>query len=547
MRGDEVTKSSVTLKWRPPKDDGGSEITHYAVEKQDLETGRWLPAGESVSPYMRVDNLAEGHDYKFRVVAVNKQGESLPLTTSESITVKDPYTRPDKPGQPVATDWDKDHVDLEWTAPKRDGGAPIDKYIIEKRPKHGSWEKAAEVPGNQTKGTAPNLTEGEEYEFRIIAVNKGGPSEPSECSLPVIAKPRFQAPTFNKSLLEDLVVKAGNRIAWDLPIEASPKPKAQWVCNGKEIQASERVDMYVSTSKCTFEIPFSARTDTGTYTLTLTNNLGSFSASAQVLVIDKPSPPQPPLEISRITKEGCRASWKVPLDDGGSPILHYVVEKMDVSRGIWSDAGMSTITHHDITRLVHRKEYYVRVKAVNAVGESLPLELPRSFIAKNESDEPDAPGKPNVVDWDKNHVDLEWAAPKNDGGSPITGYIIQKKEKGSPYWNQAATVPAGKTNARVPDLIEGQEYEFRVIATNNAGNSEPSEPSDMVLCKARYCMLFFTLIPKIILIASFLQWHQRLKHLLMTFVSRLVLSCTLTLTSLVNQHLKSHGHLIINH
>lgn len=48
------------------------------------------------------------------------------------------------------------------------------------------------MPGNQTNGTVPNLTEGEEYEFRVIAVNKGGPGEPSDASRPVIAKPRFR-------------------------------------------------------------------------------------------------------------------------------------------------------------------------------------------------------------------------------------------------------------------------------------------------------------------------------------------------------------------
>ena len=36
-----------------------------------------------------------------------------------------------------ATDWDRDHVDLEWSAPKQDGGSPISKYIIEKKPKYG--------------------------------------------------------------------------------------------------------------------------------------------------------------------------------------------------------------------------------------------------------------------------------------------------------------------------------------------------------------------------------------------------------------------------
>lgn len=102
------------------------------------------------------------------------------------------------------------------------------------------------------------------------------------------------------------------------------------------------------------------------------------------------------------------------------------------------------------------------------------------------SDEPDAPGKPQITDWDKDHVDLQWPVPKNDGGSPITGYIVQKKEKGSPYWVNAVHVPAGQNSTTVPDLTEGQDYEFRVIAVNAAGQSEPSEPSDLVTAKPRY-------------------------------------------------------------
>ncbi|ERL85176.1 hypothetical protein D910_02598 [Dendroctonus ponderosae] len=486
LSADNVTKNSLNLHWRPPKDDGGSEISHYQVEKLDTENMRWVPVGDSVGTSMRVPNLTEGHDYQFRVRAVNKQGESAPLTTTESITAKDPFTKPDRPGAPKPTDWDKDHVDLEWTPPRKDGGAPITEYIIEKRPKHGTWEEAARVPGNATKGTVPNLTEGEEYEFRIIAVNKGGHSEPSEASIPVIAKPRFLAPSFNKSLLEDITVKVGQRFGWTIPIEAAPKPTAKWSVNGKDISVDDRVDFAVFNNKLSFDVTSALRTDTGRYTLTLSNEVGSFTASAQVTVLDRPSPPQPPLDVGSVTKESARISWKPPLDNGGSPILHYIVEKMDVSRGTWSDAGMATITSHDITRLIHKKEYFFRVKAVNAVGESEPLETPRSIIAKNEFDEPTAPGKPAVTDWDKDHVDLEWTPPKSDGGSPITGYIVQKKEKGSPYWTNAVHVPAKSNTCTVPDLTEGQDYEFRVIATNTAGQSEPSEPSDVVTAKARF-------------------------------------------------------------
>lgn len=52
--------------------------------------------------------------------------------------------------------------------------------------------------------------------------------------------------------------------------------------------------------------------------------------------------------------------------------------------------------------------------------------------------------------------------------------------------------------ATVPDLVEGQEYEFRVIAKNTAGQSEPSEPSDMVTAKARYRKLNNVTKPRIL-------------------------------------------------
>ena len=44
-------------------------------------------------------------------------------------------------------------------------------------------------------------------------------------------------------------------------------------------------------------------------------------------------------------------------------------------------------------------------------------------------DPPAAPGKPEIVDYDKNYVSLKWTAPKNDGGSPVKNYIIEKKPK----------------------------------------------------------------------------------------------------------------------
>ena len=40
-----------------------------------------------------------------------------------------------------------------------------------------------------------------------------------------------------------------------------------------------------------------------------------------------------------------------------------------------------------------------------------------------------APGKPEVLDYDKDYVSLKWTPPKNDGGSPVKSYVIEKKQK----------------------------------------------------------------------------------------------------------------------
>jgi hypothetical protein len=42
---------------------------------------------------------------------------------------------PGAPGRPEITDYDNKSVDLKFTAPTSDGGAPLIKYIIQKKDK----------------------------------------------------------------------------------------------------------------------------------------------------------------------------------------------------------------------------------------------------------------------------------------------------------------------------------------------------------------------------------------------------------------------------
>ena len=83
-----------------------------------------------------------------------------------------------------------------------------------------------------------------------------------------------------------------------------------------------------------------------------------------------------------ITSSSCDLDWGASPDDGGSPITHYLVEKCDMSRGSWVEAEITTDLKCTVRSLTHRKTYLMRVKAVNAVGESEPTTLDKSFVAQ---------------------------------------------------------------------------------------------------------------------------------------------------------------------
>lgn len=98
---------------------------------------------------------------------------------------------------------------------------------------------------------------------------------------------------------------------------------------------------------------------------------------------DRPLPPEGPLDVSEVTRESVVLSWKPPKDDGGCPIKHYLVEKMDASRATWMEAGEATGLSFKVTRLIHHKKYQFRVIAVNEIGDSDPLETTDGVTAKD--------------------------------------------------------------------------------------------------------------------------------------------------------------------
>ena len=107
-------------------------------------------------------------------------------------------------------------------------------------------------------------------------------------------------------------------------------------------------------------------------------------------------------------------------------------------------------------------------------------------------DVPDKPEGPvEFSNITKDSVTLSWQPPTKDGGLPLTGYVIEQRDKRRTQWVKAGTVDKDTTSFTAAKLLEDNEYVFRVLAVNAEGESEPLESKDVAKPTQPLCKLHF--------------------------------------------------------
>uniref|UniRef100_A0A8C7EYV2 Immunoglobulin like and fibronectin type III domain containing 1, tandem duplicate 2 n=1 Tax=Oncorhynchus kisutch TaxID=8019 RepID=A0A8C7EYV2_ONCKI len=296
-------------------------------------------------------------------------------------------------------------------------------------------------------------------------------------------------PTFNMDSLREfskpVIVRACETAEWKLAFSGGDPMKIKWIKEDEELLEGLNVKIEQTDIKAGLCITDCQRRNCGEIKINIKNDYGTLEATSRLIVLDKPTPPQRPVEIVETSLTAIEFKWKPPKDDGGCPVKHYILERQQVGGSkTWTNVGElpnDPLKYRD-TNVKPGKRYCYHIRAKNEEGVSNALET--EDIQAGILCYPGPPSAPKVVSAFKDCINLVWSPPINTGGTETWGYNLERRKKGSNFWSPAnLDGPIKDTTFALKDVTEGAAYEFRVSAINISGVGEPSPPSVIVFAR----------------------------------------------------------------
>ncbi|XP_070759355.1 immunoglobulin-like and fibronectin type III domain-containing protein 1 [Enoplosus armatus] len=373
----ESTSSIIEIKWNPPKDDGGSAVTNYIIERLQAGQSLWTKLGDvsADKTSFRDRNVTHGKKYSYRIYAENPEGLSDTLETADSI-MAGIMILSGPPGAPKVVSASKTCINLTWTPPENDRGVPIIGYQVEKRKKDtNQWIalNALNEPIEDVNYAVKDITEGAEYEFRVSAINESGSGDPSPPSEMVCAKNPNMRPCF-KDPEDFIVVRAGNSARVKICYEAEPPPQITWLKDDEPI--SPWINVINTEGMSQLVIPSSKRSDSAIYTIKAKNSVGEASFDIEVRVTDEPKTPGP-VELEQTVHGKVVVSWAPSPDQELDDRLCYMVSQHDSNNRVWKTVADRLFTNtYTANNILPGIEYHFRIYARNDMGLSDPSQSP---------------------------------------------------------------------------------------------------------------------------------------------------------------------------
>uniref|UniRef100_A0A8C3LGP6 Myomesin 2 n=1 Tax=Chrysolophus pictus TaxID=9089 RepID=A0A8C3LGP6_CHRPC len=378
VHASEISKTYVVLSWDPPVPRGREPLTYF-IEKSMVGSGSWQRVNAQVavkSPRYAVFDLAEGKPYVFRVLSANKHGISDPSEITEPIQPQDTVVVPSAPGRVVATRNTKTSVVVQWDKPKHEEnlyGYYIDYSVVGSN----QWEPANHKPINYSRFVVHGLETGEQYIFRVKAVNAVGFSENSQESEAIKVQAALTCPSYPHGITLLNCDGHSMTLGWKAPKYSGGSPILGYYIDKREANHKNWHEVN-SSLICRTIYTVEDLTEDAFYEFKI--------AAANVVGIGHPSDPSEhfkckawtmpepgpayDLTVCEVRNTSLVLLWKAPVYEGKSPITGYLVDYKEVDAEDWITANEKPTSHHyfKVTDLHQGHTYVFKVRAVNDAG-----------------------------------------------------------------------------------------------------------------------------------------------------------------------------------
>lgn len=227
------------------------------------------------------------------------------------------------------------------------------------------------------------------------------------------------------------------------------------------------------------------------YRVSAINSVGTSNPSSEVVATPKSTssppkniPPSPPTGLTATASSGTQInlSWNPPPSNGGPPVTGYQIQyQLDSGNfvNLVSNTGTAA-TGYSHMGLSAGHMYTYKVFAINSVGTSNSSNT-SSAAPVQISSAPYPPTGLTANPSSSKSISLSWTAPSNNGGSTITGYVVEYKIGAGTY---SVLIPNNSLTTYLHmGLTTGTTYTYRVSAINSIGTSAPSNEASAVPTK----------------------------------------------------------------
>jgi len=136
--------------------------------------------------------------------------------------------------------------------------------------------------------------------------------------------------------------------------------------------------------------------------------------------------PGAPTAVRGVARDhGALVSWRPPRSDGGSPVTGYVIKAWPGGKSVRT----SVVTSFLVGGLANGRAYTFAVAAVNKDARG-PESRPSAAVIPRAPTVPWAPRSAAAVAGFR-QATVSWAAPRSDGGAPVSSYRISTRLAGA--------------------------------------------------------------------------------------------------------------------